>query len=38
MVPDGEHRSAPAVIAGLAGLLHDRHRAANYKHNHDKNS
>jgi hypothetical protein len=36
MVPHGEHRSTPSVIAGLAGLLHDRHCAANYESKHDK--
>jgi hypothetical protein len=28
------HRSAPLVIAALAGLVHDRQSAADYEHNH----
>ena len=32
----GGHRSAPRVIAALAGLVHDRQSAADYEYNHDK--
>jgi len=34
----GGHRSAPGVIAALAGLVHDRQSAADYEYNHDKNA
>jgi hypothetical protein len=36
VVPHGGHRSAPRVIAALAGLIHDRQSAADYEYNHDK--
>jgi hypothetical protein len=32
------HRSTPRVIAALAGFVHDRQSAADYEHNHDKNT
>ena len=38
MMPHRRHRGAPRVIAALAGLVHDRESAADYEHNHDKNS
>ena len=38
VVPHGGHRSAPPVIAALAGLVHDRQSAADYEYNHDKNN
>ena len=34
----GGHRSAPRVIAALASFVHDRQSAADYEHNHDKNT
>jgi hypothetical protein len=34
----GGHRSAPRVIAVLAGFVHDRQSAADYEYNHDKNA
>ena len=33
VLPDGEHRIAPRVIAALTSLVHDRQSAADYQHN-----
>ena len=38
MMVHGGHWGAPRVMAALAGLVHDRESAADYEHNHDKNS
>ena len=38
VVPYGIDRSAPRMIAALAGFVHDRQSAADYEHNHDKNA
>jgi hypothetical protein len=35
VVPHGGHRSAPRVIATLAGFVHNGQSAADYKYNHD---
>ena len=35
---DGGHRSAPRVVAALAGFVHDRQSAADYEYNHDNNN
>jgi hypothetical protein len=38
VVPHGGHRSAPRVIAALAGFVHDRQSAADYEYNHNNNN
>ena len=38
MVLYGGHRSAPRVIAALAGFVHDRQSAADYERNDDNDS
>jgi hypothetical protein len=38
VVPHGGHRSAPRVIAALAGFVHDRQSAADYECNHNNNN
>ena len=38
MMVHGGHWGAPSVMAAFAGLVHDRESAADYEHNHDKNS
>ena len=35
---DGGHRSAPRVVAALAGFVHDRQSADDYEYNHDNNN
>jgi hypothetical protein len=37
-MPHGGHRSAPCVIAALAGFVHDCQGAAYYERNHDNDS
>jgi hypothetical protein len=34
VLPYGGHRSAPDVLLALAGVVHDRHSAADYEHSH----
>jgi hypothetical protein len=36
MLYEGGHRSAPCVIAGFAGFVHNRQTAADKDHEHDK--
>jgi hypothetical protein len=36
MVPHGGHRSAPRMLAALAGVVHDRQRSDNHEHNRDE--
>jgi hypothetical protein len=38
VVPHSGHRSAPRVIAALAGFVHDRQSAADYECNHNNNN
>ena len=36
LVPYAGHRSAPRMLAALAGVVHDRQRADGDEHNRDK--
>jgi hypothetical protein len=36
MVPHGGHRSAPRMLAALAGVVHDRQRADSHQHYRDE--
>jgi hypothetical protein len=38
VVPYGGHRSAPPILAALAGLVHHRQRADDDEHNRDKDN
>jgi hypothetical protein len=38
VVPYGGHRSAPRVLAALAGGVHDRQRADGDEHNRDEDN
>jgi hypothetical protein len=38
VMPDGEHRIAPRVIAALTSLIHDGQSAADYRHSRGKDN
>jgi hypothetical protein len=38
VVPYGGNRSAPRMLAALAGVIHDRQRADGHEHNRDEDN